>query len=166
MATVRSSRTYDASLDAFLAMLRDPAATEAKYAGMGHEQIEIVECRGDDTEIRVESTRVVTVDLPGFAKKVLQPTNRMHQTDTWTARPDGSWTGSFEVEVHGAPIRLNGTLELVGHGATTEQTVTIDVQVKVPLIGGKIADWAANNDVRHTLDAEFDHNGRWLAEHA
>ncbi len=163
MTTVHGSRTYPVSIDAFIAMLRDPDATVAKYAGMGHEQIEVVQCGDVDGELRVETNRVVTVDLPGFAKKVLQPTNRMHQVDVWRQESDDAWSGSFDVEVHGAPIRLTGVLSLRGDGDTTTQDVTIEVTVKVPLIGGKIADWAAGNDVRRTLDAEFDHNARWLA---
>jgi hypothetical protein len=36
----------------------------------------------------------------------------------------------------------------------------------VPLIGGKIADWVVKNDVRPTLEIEFNFNVKWLAEHA
>jgi hypothetical protein len=37
--------------------------------------------------------------------------------------------------------------------------------VKVPLVGGKIADWAGKNDVPRTLDAEFAFGDTWLADH-
>jgi hypothetical protein len=57
-------------------------------------------------------------------------------------------------------------MALRGDADTTTHDVTIDVNVKVPLIGGKIADWTAKNDVRRTLDAEFDFNEHRLAEHA
>jgi len=163
--TVTGSHTYDAPIASVLAMLRDPDATTAKYESQGHQQIEIVECGDHDGGIRSVSTRVVTVDLPGFAKKVLKPTNAMRQTDEWRPVDGGSWAGSFDVDVSGAPIHLSGTMALRADGDTTTHEVAIDVQVKVPLIGGKIADWAAKNDVRRTLDAEFDCNERWLAEH-
>jgi Protein of unknown function (DUF2505) len=163
--TVTGTHTYTAPMSAVLAMLRDKDATAAKYASQGHQQIEVLECGDHDGGIRIVSTRVVTVDLPGFAKKVLKPTNAMRQTDAWQPAGDGSWTGTFDVDVSGAPLHLSGTMALRPDGDTTTHDVAIDVKVKVPLIGGKIADWAAKNDVQRTLDAEFSFNETWLAEH-
>jgi hypothetical protein len=109
---------------------------------------------------------VVDVDLPGFAKRVLKPTNRMHQTDEWREGADGAWDGSFDVEVQGAPIHISGTMRLTPDGKTTRHEVTIEVIANVPFIGGRLADWAGNNDVRKSLDGEFAFNAGWLAEHA
>jgi hypothetical protein len=162
---VKGSHTYDAPIEAVLAMLRDPAATVAKYEGMGHRDVEILSCDGDDTKLRIESSRVVDVDLPGFARKVLKPTNTMHQVDEWTVSGDGGWDGTFDVEVRGAPIHLSGTMRLSPGAGTCTEDITVGVSVKVPLIGGKIADWAAKNDVQRSLDGEFAFNERWLAEH-
>ncbi len=162
---VNGSRTYDAPLTAVLAMLRDPKATADKYSSQGHQQVEVIECNDSDAGIHVVTSRVVTVDLPGFAKRVLKPTNTMRQTDDWRPEADGSWTGAFAVDVSGAPLHLSGTMALRGDDTKTTQDVAIDVHVKVPLIGGKIADWAAKNDVRRALDAEFDFNEHWLADH-
>jgi hypothetical protein len=156
--TVKASRTYPAPIDAVLALLRDPEATAAKYTSQGHQDVEVLECGDHDGGIRIVSKRVVTVDLPGFAKRVLKPTNTMRQTDEWRPAADGSWTGTFDVEVSGAPLHLSGTMALRPDGDSTTHDVTIEVHVKVPLIGGKIADWAAKNDVRRALEAEFDYN--------
>jgi hypothetical protein len=162
---VKGTHTYQVPIEAVLAMLRDPDATVAKYESMGHRDVTVIDCAGDDTQLRVESSRVVDVDLPGFAKKVLKPTNTMRQVDEWTATGDGGWDGTFDVDVHGAPIHLSGTMRLTpGSGSCTE-AITIAVAVKVPLIGGKIADWAAKNDVQRSLDGEFAFNERWLADH-
>ena len=87
--TVTGTRTYPAPIDAALALLRDPEATAAKYTSQGHEHVEVLECGDHDGGIRIVSSRVVTVDLPGFAKKVLKPTNTMKQTDEWHRQDDG-----------------------------------------------------------------------------
>ncbi len=163
---VKGTHTYAAPIERVLAMLRDREATIAKYEGMGHRDVDLLECGEDGPVLRIRSSRVVDVDLPGFAKKVLKPTNTMLQTDEWRAAGDGSWTGTFNVEVHGAPIRLTGTMRLAPDGASCTHEVTIDVKVGVPLVGGRIADWAGKNDVRRTLDAEFAFGDRWLGEHA
>ena len=161
---VTQSHTYDAPIDAVLDMFGDTDAITARYSGMGHRDIEIRECERTDDSLRVVSSRVVEVDLPGFAKKVLSPTNTMVQTDTWTAAEDGTWAGTFSVDVAGAPVQLSGSMSLAPAGAAgTTHEVTISMKVKVPLVGGKISDWAAKNDVPKTLAAEFAAGDAWLA---
>ena len=43
--------------------------------------------------------------------------------------------------------------------------LTLSMSVKVPLVGGKIADWAGKNDVPKTMAAEFAAGDAWLAAH-
>jgi len=162
---VKGSHTYAAPIEAVLAMLGDRDATVAKYEGMGHRDVEILECGEDGGLLRIRSSRVVDVDLPGFAKKFLKPTNTMLQSDEWRQGADGAWDGTFDVDVKGAPIHLSGTMHLTPGSGTCTHDVTISVVVNVPLVGGRIADWAAKNDVRRTLDAEFAFGDGWLPEH-
>ena len=162
---VKGSHVYAAPIDAVLAMLRRPEATQSKYEGMGHRNVEILDCRGDNESLHIESSRVVDVDLPGFAKKVLKPTNTTRQTDDWHAAADGAWDGSFAVEVHGAPLQLSGTMHLSPAPGTCTEEITVAVTVKVPIIGGKIAQWVAGTEVRRWVDAEFTFGDEWLAAH-
>lgn len=162
---VSRSHTFVAPIAAVLAMLGDAEATTVKYEGMGHRDVHILDCTAGDDALHVESSRVVDVDLPGFAKKFIKPTNTMRQTDDWHANADGTWDGVFNVEVDGAPIELSGTMRLTPGEDTCTQDVTITMHVKVPLVGGKIADWAGKNDVTATLEGEYDFGDRWLADH-
>jgi len=167
MTDISGSRTYAVPIDAVVAMLRDESYTTAKYEAAGGAQIKIERVDATDDTLTVVSTRVVTVDLPGFAKKVLKPTNTMRQTDEWTRDANGSWRGTVNVEVQGAPVKMQGTMRLepADGGAATTETVDIRVEVKVPLVGGKIADWVAKDEARTQLDAELAFNDRWLSEH-
>ncbi|HEX5097290.1 MAG TPA: DUF2505 domain-containing protein [Acidimicrobiia bacterium] len=162
---IQDAHVYPVPVDAVVAMLRDQAATIEKYESMGHRDVQILECEADDDALTIKSSRVVDVDLPGFAKKVLKPTNTMVQTDEWRRARDGSWAGTFDVEVKGAPVRIAGTMRLAPADAGCRHEVTIDFQVKVPIVGGKIADWAAKNDGRRTLSAEFAFNDERLRAH-
>ena len=161
---VSQSHTYAAPVAAVIDMFADADAITQRYAGMGHRDIEVRSCDRTDDSLTVVSSRVVEVDLPGFAKKVLSPTNTMVQTDEWRADGDG-WSGSFHVEVAGAPVELSGSMALAPDGAGTRHDVTITMKGKVPLVGGRIADWAGKNDVPKTLDAEFRAGDEWLAAH-
>jgi hypothetical protein len=78
---------------------------------MGHREVEILDCERSDASLEVRSRRVVDVELPGFARKGLSPTNTMIQTDRQTrssaenaavrsvvsalwARAEGRWAGT------------------------------------------------------------------------
>jgi len=159
------THTYDAPIDAVMDMFADEEAVTARYASMGHRDIEVLECERTDDSLVVKTSRVVDVDLPGFAKKVLKPTNTMVQTDEWTAVDGGDWDGTFKVDVAGSPVELSGKMRMTPDGEQTDSTVTITMNVKVPLVGGKIADWAGKNEVRTTLAAEFAAGDAWLAGH-
>jgi hypothetical protein len=47
---------------------------------------------------------------------------------------------------------------LASDGDGARHDVVIEFQVKIPIIGGKLADVLGKNDVRRTLDAEFAFN--------
>ena len=162
---VSDSHTYAAPVDAVLDMFADPDAVVARYEGMGHRDVEVLETSRTDDAVTVRTSRVVEVDLPGFARKVLSPTNTMVQTDEWSAAGDGSWDGTVEVEVKGAPVKMSGTMRLEPDGDETTMQLTLSMSVKVPLVGGKIADWAGKNDVPRTMAAEFAAGDAWLADH-
>ena len=96
MELTRSHR-YGASPDRVIDMFADPEAVRVRYEAMGHREFELLACERSDASLEICSRRVVDVDLPGFARKVLSPTNTMTQTDRWTRRDD-SWEGSFDVD--------------------------------------------------------------------
>ena len=156
------SRDYAVPVDAVIAMLQDEKNTIDKYESMGHREVAILEFVSNDEMLRIVSSRVVDVELPGFAKKALKPTNTMVQTDEWHGHDD-EWSGSFNVEVKGAPVRIAGTMSLTPAAGGSRHDVSIELQVKVPVIGNKIAAWVGTSEVQRTLDAEFAFNDARLA---
>lgn len=166
MMDIKGSSTYSAPVQAVIRMLGDPRAAVEKYESMGHRDVKVLECEAQSDSLRVVSSRVVDVDLPSFAKRVLRPTNTMRQTDEWRRRGDGSWEGTFDVEVQGAPIHISGTMSLTPVDGQTVHDVNARIEVKIPFVGGRIADWAAKGDVRRNVDGEFAFNATWLHEHA
>ena len=160
---VKGSHEYPVSVDAVIAMLNDKTATVAKYEGMGHRDVEILDLTSTDVTLRIVSSRVVEVELPAFAKKALKPTNTMVQTDEWRRNADGTWSGTFNVDVKGSPVRISGAMALAPAAGGSRHDVVLDFQVKIPIIGGKIADWLGKKDVQRTVDAEFAFNDGRLA---
>jgi hypothetical protein len=152
---------FDAPADAVWAMFRDPDAHVAKFESMGHRDIELVEAESDDDSFRITVKRVVDVDLPGFAKRVLSPTNTVTSTDVWHRNDDGSCEGEQTVDTEGAPVKISSTTRLTPRGEQTHYEVKVKLDVKVPLIGGKLANWSKSK-VQEQLDEEFAAGDKWL----
>jgi hypothetical protein len=155
--------TFRQPIDDVFAALVDAEAVTAKYESAGQSDVRIVRGeQGEDGSFTLVTTRIVPLELPGFAKKVLSPRQSVTQTDVWSA-PDstGRRSGTFTVEAKGTPVQVHGTLALAPDGASAcTNTIDVVVECKVPLIGGKIADLVAG-DTRRALE----HEQRWMNEH-
>ena len=160
----QATHTFDAPIAEVWAMFTDPEAHIAKFDSMGHRDIELLETQHDGDLFMIKLQRVVEVELPGFAKKVLSPTNTVISTDRWQANDDGTYTGTWVLETIGAPVDIRGTTRLEPAGDQTSYTLTFDLKVNVPLIGGKIANWA-RGDAEKQVEAEFAAGDTWLAAH-
>jgi len=149
-------QTYDAAIDDVFALFTDPDVVRARYEAAGDRDIEILECGPQGDGFVIRTSRTVDVDLPGFARKVLKPTNTMIQVDTWSARDlDGARDGDFAIEVKGAPVKVAGEMRIEPTaGGGTRHTVDGKLDVKVPLIGGKVAGWAEGPS-QQRLDGEY-----------
>lgn len=144
---------YQHPADEAFAALTDFEAVKSKYEAIGQSEVQIVRRdQDDDGSVTLVTTRVVPLELPGFAKKVLSPKQHVTQTDVWSgADSEGRRSGTFAVEAKGAPVRVHGTLGLVRRGTKgCTNTTNVTVEGRVPLIGGKIADWWPTTPVEHS----------------
>lgn len=151
------SSTYPAGLAETWNLLTDRDVAIERYEAAGHTDIEIVEWGPEGDDFVMKTKRVVHLDLPGFARKVLKPANTMIQTERWGPPTDDARESTFEVEVQGAPVKISGRSRVVGAGETTTHEVRGQLDVKVPIVGGKIAKWAGG-DTQRELAAELDFN--------
>jgi hypothetical protein len=156
--------TFEAPAERVWEMFRDQGSHIAKFESMGHRDVEVLEYEMDEEHVHLVISRVVDVDLPGFARKVLKPTNTVITTDDWRAVGDGTYAGNFSLEIKGAPVKTAGTTLIGPDGDRTSYRITVDVDVKVPLIGGRIADWA-KGDIARQIELEFAAGDTWLADH-
>lgn len=155
---------FDAHIDKVWAMFSNPDSHLTKFTAMGHRDIEVIESDASDGEFHLVVSRVVDMDLPGFAKKVLSPSNTVVTTDDWKRNADGSYEGVQDIDTKGAPVKVKAKTRLVAAGEKTEYTVDIDLSVKVPLIGGKLSDWSRGM-VSKQVEQEFTAGDSWLATH-
>lgn len=157
--------TFNAPIEKCWEMFHDPASHVAKFEGMGHHGVEVLTQESTATSLHIEITREVDVEgIPGFAKKFIKPRNTVVSTDDWNDHGDGTYGGGFVLDTVGTPVQISGVTLLTPDGDITPYEVTVEVNVKVPLVGGKLADFS-KGIVEKQLDAEFALGDAWLDAH-
>lgn len=149
---------YDVDAPTLFSVLTDGAYLEAKFLATGFTEVEIIAAGPE----RVELTRTTEPPLPGFAKKVLGGKQKIHETQDWTAgdRPHATFRG----ESAGTPVKLHGTVTVDPDGTTSVLRIRGVAEVRLPLIGGKIADFVAGEATK-SLEREYVFTRTWLSEH-
>ena len=160
------THTFDHPVEKCWEMFSDPASHVAKFEGMGHEGVTVLDEERTDASLHIVITREVEVDgIPGFAKKFIKPRNTLVTDDTWTDHGDGTYGGQFTLDTKGVPIDATGTTKLVASSdSATEYTVGLDVSINVPLVGKKLGGFAKGM-IEEQLAEEFRMGDEWLAAH-
>ena len=157
------THTYQRSADEVFAVLTDFDCVIEKYEALGHRDVELVS-RDEhaDGGLTLVTRRVVPLELPGFAKKVLSPSQSVTQTDVWSAVDEnGVRTATFDVVGKGTPVHVHGDMRLAPNGKSRCNNVTnVSIDCKVPLIGGKIAGFVAGDTKRAVA-----HEQVWIKDH-
>ena len=103
-------------------------------------------------------------DLPPIVGKVMQGDLAIQRTETLRKTGADAYGGDVDVAISGVPASASGTMRLADNGSGSDFEVRADVEVKVPLFGGKIEEIVAGQ-VRRLLEAETAFTARWLASH-
>ncbi len=128
------SMSYDAAPDAVYAMLSEPEFREQVCAAAGSKRhhAEIERTAGG---MRVSVDQVLpSHGIPSFATKIVGDEIHILQKEEWTG-PEGA---DLDVTIPGKPGHVRGTITLAPNGTGTVETVTGEVKVNVPLVGGKL----------------------------
>jgi hypothetical protein len=150
---------YDAPLASVQAMLFDPAFREEVLAAQKVVRSNVsVSTDGDDTLVELEQTQA-TDSVPSFVRKFTGDEITITSTERWTS-PTHAVVSST---IPGAPGGVEGTNDLVDEGERTRMRVVREINVNVPLIGGKLAKFVAS---MHTKALAKEHQAAqaWLAD--
>jgi len=114
----------------------------------------------------VDDTMTVTVDqrrpadgIPSFAKKFVGDSIHIRQHEEWSSATDAK----LEVSIPGKPGHLKGTITLRPVGDGTVETVSGEIRVHIPIVGGKI-EGLIGELLEHALVAEERVGTAWLAQ--
>ena len=121
----------------WLARLADSGADRATLDGMSV---------GDDGSVDVTTTQVLRADrLPGLVAQFHRGDLSIQREEMWTGVQDGRATASITGSIPGAPVSLTGTAVLSPSGTGGSRLeLKATVEVRVPLVGGKIENFIGN----------------------
>lgn len=151
--------TYEATSADVAAMLADPAFREevCRNQRATSYEVSVEGTPGDPMQVRIEMQQP-TDTVPSFAKKIVGASTTILQTETWSSVDHAE----IHVSIPGKPGEMVGTAVLAEAGGVTTETVTLDVTVRIPLVGGKIEDLIAKL-LGSALRAEERTGKAWLA---
>lgn len=150
---------YDASPAEVFAMLGEAVfrerVCEAQHATEATATVDGVD---DTMSVAVDQKRP-SEGIPSFAKKFVGDTIHIVQREEWSSATDAT----LDVTIPGRPGHLKGTITLRPDGNGTVETVSGDLRVAIPLVGGKI-EVLVGELLEHALQTEHRVGTAWLAE--
>ena len=162
---VTADLRYDADPATVFEMLSDQAFQDRKLSQTGALSWEVRVQQQAGGVVIVSRRALPTDQVPDAFKSLVGASITIAQTETWgPAAADGSRTGAMDLEVVGAPVRMQATLSLsaTAEGGSVE-LVDGELKARVPLVGGRI-ERTAEPAVRAAIDAEQRIGRAWLAE--
>jgi hypothetical protein len=93
----------------------------------------------DDGSVAVTSTLVLPREfLPAVASQFHSGDMRIQRRETWNPMTDGKASGTIDCAIIGAPATMAGKADLSPTGAGSRMNLQATVEVRIPLIGGKL----------------------------
>jgi hypothetical protein len=134
---VHSEQTSTGDVETVFRVLTDESWAQRKDEAL-HDGSRVV--RREETPgggVTLVVSRELPNGVPGFLERFLPKDGRVTQTDAWGPAEGGTRSGTWSVDIPGAPARLGGTMRLDPTPTGSRYVIDGTVEVKVPLIGGK-----------------------------
>jgi hypothetical protein len=157
---------FDAGPDVVFALSLDRAYLVARCEATGSVPLELSVEGSPQTGAVVRLRRSVPMLLPPFAARFAPKGVVVRHVETWSPPdPEGVRTATLTGVVEGAPGSLTGKLRIAPESSGTSYAFRGDIDVPVPVLGQRLARYAAEQ-LRLGLQVEEEFTRRWLAARA
>ena len=153
---VRDQHSYTQDVDTLFKHFCDTAKVQSKHEALGARNINLVQFDADETSLNVIIEREEPADVPKAMKKFLGDWNTVKQTESWTGTLGKGYKCDITIEVHGVPVTINGTMELVPEGSGCVNNVILDIKCGIPLVGKKLAE-VVGSQSKKSMREEYKH---------
>jgi hypothetical protein len=118
---------------------------------------------GSDGSIDVITTQILWASrLPGLVSQFHRGDLSFVREETWTPVRDGQAGATVRGSIPGAPVSLSGTATLSQRGAGSLLDFAATVEVRIPLVGGKVENFIGSQLVE-LLTAEQRFTTNWIS---
>ncbi len=157
------SMHFDVAPDVVFAAQSDPQYVVWKHENMAAFDV-TADVREDGSGVTITSSRKLPAEIPSAARKFVGEHIAVEETHSWShAEVDGRRHGTVRASFGGAPMSVDGTLELRPEGEGSVIEVVIHSKASVPLVGGKLEAVVGDQFMR-ALRKEQQIAPRWFAE--
>ncbi|MGA5538097.1 DUF2505 domain-containing protein [Mycolicibacterium nivoides] len=156
---------YEASVEQVHRAFADERYWLARLADSGADEttLDALTVTGDGG-IEAITTQILRADrLPGLVSQFHRGDLRIRREEHWQPIRDGSSHGTVQGSIAGAPVSLSGTATLTATAGGSRLSVHISVEVRVPLVGGKIESFIGSQ-LTDLLKAEQRFTSVWIAD--
>ena len=116
-----------------------------------------------DGGVAVATTQVLRADrLPGLVTQLHRGDLRITRREVWTPLAGATSTATIEAAIPDAPFSVTGSGTLQAAGAGSKADFLVRVEVRIPLLGGKVEGFIGNQLV-DLLIAEQRFTSEWIA---
>ncbi|MEU4674405.1 DUF2505 domain-containing protein [Amycolatopsis sp. NPDC023774] len=156
---------FSAGLAAVLAAVSGEDALRARLKELGGDNAALLSHAVDGDTVRYELRHGIAAQrLPQAVQALHRGDIVVHRKQVWQRSGD-AYTGKVDVSVSGVPGEIGAQTFLTPRGERVEFRTSGEVTVRIPLFGGKIEEFVAQQ-VTNLLAREADFTTSWLAEHA
>jgi len=115
---------------------------EEKYKAVGAKNIEFIEYGEKEGKFIIHTQRDILIEVPNFAKKFIQPTPTIIQTEIWNITDEDVKKGTAHVKVKGLSLaEMSGEIILQPTDNGSENVFTYGITVHIPFIGTKLSNF-------------------------
>ena len=161
------SADYPASVERVRSAFADEQYWLARLADSGADDATLDSLRvGPDGAIAVATTQVLRADrLPAVVTQLHRGDLRIERHETWQPVAAGRAPATLGADIPGAPVKVNGdaVLRQGDTGAGSRLELRVNVEVRIPLVGGKVETFIGGQLV-DLLIAEQRFTTGWLGE--
>jgi Protein of unknown function (DUF2505) len=156
---------YQGSVEQVHEALRDEQYWLARLADSGADDATLNAIRlTPDGGVDVTTTQVLRADrLPAVVTQFHRGDVEIRRVESWTGLVDGLADAAVSGSIPGAPVTLTGNAQLVPSDLWARLAFRATVEVRIPLVGGKVENFIGNQLV-DLLIAEQRFTTMWIAE--
>ena len=137
---------YDCSVEQVHRVLRDKKYWLARLADSGADEARLNSIKlGTDGSVDVVTTQVLkSTRLPGLVSQFHHGDLEIQREENWTGLIDEQAHAVVTGSISGAPVWVTGNGELLPSDGRARLAFRAQVEVRVPLVGGKLENFIGN----------------------